>query len=100
MEYRDTIVTSVITSPHWVGVFFAIAIATSFIPFFVGFFLGFSVASDIVFGVYALIGGVASYYVIKLLFRRKLVLLKQPEISFLMPWFVLIGYVLVFRPFE
>ena len=100
MDTKDIVVTSVLTSPHWVALFFAIAAVASLAPFFVGFFIGLTVASDVVFGSYAFIGGVASYYFIKWKFRRKLVLLKKPEISFLVLWVVLTMYVIAFRPFE
>lgn len=91
---------SVLTSPHWLGVFMGIAIACSLVPTIIGFLLGFSVRSDVVFGVYALFGGAAADGLIRWKLARSLVLFGRPRIPFISLWALLCLYVIVFRPFE
>lgn len=96
-ERREVLVFS---SPHWVAIFFAIAVPASLVPFYIGFLLGLSVAHDVVFGVYALLSGVFADFVIRMGFKRLLVVFRKPRIPFLALWIVLCIYIMVFTPFE
>jgi hypothetical protein len=91
---------SVLTSPHWIAVFLAIAVPSSLVPFFIGFLCGLSVAHDFVFGFYALISGVFSDCMIRWRFGRVLVAFKSPRIPFIIFWILLCLYVMLFTPFE
>lgn len=91
---------SVLKFPQWIGVFLAIAVPTSLVPFFLGFLLGLSVAHDSVFGSYALISGAFADFIIRSKFRRVLVVFRKPKIPFIALWFLLCVYVIFFRPFE
>ncbi len=89
---------SVFSAPYWVPIFVAMAAAISFVPFFIGFLLGFSVSSDIVFGVYALISGLAADQILRRGFKRTLLLWQRPRITFAALWIVLCAYIILFRP--
>ena len=91
---------SVLTSPQWLGIFIAIAMVASVIPFLCRFVLGFSVSSDLVFGFYALISGVFSDILLRIRFRRVLVITKNPAMPFVILWIVLTCYVMIFEPLE
>lgn len=91
---------SVFTSPQWIAAFLAIAVPTSLVPFFIGYLLGFSVASDFVFGLYALISGAFSDFLIRWRFSKNLILFRKPKIPFLILWILLCLYVMLFTPFE
>ena len=56
---------TVLTAPHWTGAFVVMSAVLSLVPFIVGFLLGLSVASDVVFGFYALISGVAADQILR-----------------------------------
>ena len=88
----------VLTAPHWASVFVALAAVLSLVPFFVGFLLGFSVASDVVFGVYALISGVAADMILRWKPGRVLLAWRRPRIPFIALWVALCAYVIVFQP--
>ncbi len=66
----------------------------------VRFLLGFSAASDVVFGIDALIGGVSAEFVFRRVLGRKLVVAPKVEIPFLYVWPLLCLYVMIARPFE
>ena len=91
---------SVLTSPHWLGVFFLIAVPASAVPFIVGFMLGLSVSSDIVFGVYALLSGTFADLLLRWRFRKALMALLTPPIPFMVVWLMLCLYVILFQPLE
>ena len=91
---------SVLTSPHWIAVFLAIAVPTSLVPFLIGFMLGLSVGRDFVFGLYALLSGAFSDYIIRWRFGRVLVVFRRPRIPFIILWILLCLYVMLFAPFE
>ncbi|MFQ5662662.1 MAG: hypothetical protein ACE5HL_02385 [Terriglobia bacterium] len=91
---------SVLRAPHWVPIFVVAAAVISFVPFFVGFLLGLSVSSDIVFGVYALISGVAADVVLRRRFGRTLLVWQRPRIPFVAFWIALCSYVILFSPLE
>lgn len=91
---------SVLTSPHWIAIFLAIAVPTSLVPFFIGFIFGFSVAHDFVFGSYALISGAFADFMIRWRLGRLLVVLRKPRIPFIILWILLCLYVMLFTPFE
>ncbi len=99
-EFNDIKDVSVFTAPQWIAVFFIIAVPASLGPFLIGFALGFSVESDIVFGVYALISGVFSDYIIRKVFNRSLLLFIKPRIPFIIVWFLLCLYVILFSPLK
>lgn len=99
VEPRKTEV-SVLTAPHWATAFLVFAAVLSLVPFFVGFLLGFSVASDVVFGVYALISGLAADLILRWKPGWVLVVWRRPRVPFIALWVVLCGYVILFRPFE
>ena len=91
---------SVLTSPRWFAAFFAIAVPASLVPFFVGFLLGFSVASDAVFGTYALISGLFADFVLRWKFKKALMVSRKPGIPFNILWMLLCFYVIVFQPLD
>ncbi len=91
---------SVLTSPHWIAAFFAIAVPASLVPFFVGFLLGFSVASDTVFGAYALISGLFADFVLRWKFKKALMVSRKPDIPFNILWVLLCLYVIAFQPLD
>ena len=72
----------------------------SVVPFLVGFLFGASVGSDVVFGVYALISGVAADVIVRRRFNRLLLLWRRPRVPFILFWVALCGYVILFRPLE
>lgn len=90
--------TFVFTSPQWVTCFFAIAVPASLVPFFIGFILGFSVASDVVFGLYALLSGIFADYIIRIRFKRSLMFFIKPRVPFILVWILLCFYVMLFSP--
>lgn len=90
--------TSVLTSPHWLGVFVAIAAVTSFVPFLFGFMLGLSVANDSVFGAYALISGGFADFIVRSKFGKVLLVFRKPRIPFIIFWIFLCLYIIVFNP--
>ena len=92
--------TSILTAPHWMFAFIAIAAAISLVPFLVGFILGFSVASDVVFGAYALMSGVAADVLLRSKLDRVLVAWHRPRIPFIALWIVVCAYIILFGPFE
>jgi hypothetical protein len=92
--------TSVLTSPHWLAIFIAIAVPTSLIPLLIGFVFGLSVAQDFVFGLYALISGAFADFVIRWRFGRVLVVFRKPKIPFIILWVLLCFYVMLFTPFQ
>lgn len=92
--------TSVLTSPQWVGIFLAIAVLASFVPFFLGFLLGLSVTHDAVFGTYAVLSGAFADFIIRVKLRRVLLAVRSPRIPFIALWFLLCAYIIAFRPFE
>lgn len=89
----------VLTAPHWVAAFFMMAVPISFLPFFIGFALGFSVADDLVFGLYALLSGLAADAILRFRLRVRLVLWSQPRIDFIVLWVLLCFYVMLVKPF-
>lgn len=92
---------AVVTNPHWGGVFIALAVPISILPFAIGFALGFTVASDVVFGLYALISGLASDAIIRYKLNIDLNILPiGPRLPFILLWVLLCIYVILFRPFE
>jgi hypothetical protein len=88
----------VVTSAGWITVFVGLAIALSLIPFCVGFSLGFSVASDVVFGFYALISGLAADLILRVKYRKTLIVWRDPRIPFVVLWAVLCLYIMAFQP--
>jgi hypothetical protein len=98
MTKREAI--SVLTSPHWIAIFLAIAVPTSLVALLFGFIFGLSVAQDFVFGLYALVSGVFADFIIRWRFKRVLVVFKKPKIPFVIPWALLCFYVMLFTPFE
>ena len=99
-EYQAVQSISVYSSPQWLIAFFMIAIPTSTLPFFVGFIMGFSVASDIVFGVYALISGLIADIVLRWKFKRALMVWIKPKVPFNVIWILLCLYVITFQPLD
>ena len=91
---------SVLTSPHWIAIFLAIAIPASLVLLLIGFILGLSVAQDFVFGLYALLSGAFADFVIRWRFRRVLVVFSKPRIPFIILWVLLCFYVMLLTPFE
>jgi hypothetical protein len=89
----------VLTSPHWLTLFVALSVVISFVPFFVGFALGLSVASDVVFGFYAMISGICADLIVRRAMKRRLLIWKTPPISFVYFWVILCLYVMVMKPF-
>lgn len=91
---------SVMTSPHWLGIFVAISIITSFVPFLIGFMLGLTVANDSVFGTYALISGGFADFIIRSRFEKVLLVFRKPRIPFMVLWALLSLYIIVFKPLQ
>ena len=91
---------SVVSQPHWMAVFLLIALAVSVVVVPVGLVLSFSVQSDVVFALYAFVGGAVADFVIRSRFRRSLVLITRPRIPLMVGWCVLCIYVALLRPFE
>ena len=98
MTNREEIL--ILTSPHWIAVFMAIAVPTSLVPFLIGFIFGLSVAQDFVFGLYAMVSGVFADFVIRRRYGRVLVVFRKPRIPFIGLWVLLCLYVMLFAPFE
>jgi hypothetical protein len=90
----------VLTSPNWVVAFVTLAMAISLVPFSAGFLLGLSVASDVVFGFYALTSGLAADAILRAKFRKALLAWQQPRIPLIALWAVLCFYVIVFQPLD
>jgi hypothetical protein len=88
----------VVTSAHWITAFVALAMALSLVPFLVGFALGYSVASDFVFGFYALTSGLAADLILRVKYRKALIVWRDPRIPFVVLWAVLCLYVMAFEP--
>ena len=91
---------SVLTSAHWTAAFFCIAVPASFVPLIVGYFLGFSVASDPIFGIYALISGLFADVVLRWKFKKALMVWRKPRIPFNVLWVLLCFYVILFQPLD
>ncbi len=91
---------SVLAAPHLLGVFIALAATISVVPFLIGFLLGFTVASDIVFGFYALISGIAADMVLRWKPGWALVTWHRPRIPFIVVWLVFCIYIMVFQPLD
>lgn len=89
----------VLTSPHWLTLFVVLSVVISFVPFFVGFALGLSVASDVVFGFYAMISGICTDLIVRRIMKRRLLIWKTPSIDFVYFWVILCLFVMVTRPF-
>jgi hypothetical protein len=90
--------TVVVTSAGWVTAFVVLAAVLSLIPFLAGFLLGFSVASDVVFGFYALISGLAADLILRVKYRKALIVWRDPRIPFVVLWAVLCLYIMAFQP--
>ena len=99
-QLQKKIDTLVLTAPQWPAVFVALAMILSLVPFIVGFLLGLSVASDVVFGIYALISGIAADMILRWKPGRILLVWRRPRIPFVAFWVALCAYVILIQPFE
>ena len=91
---------AVFRAPYWVAIFVVLAFVVSLVPFIIGFFLGLSVASDAIFGAYALVSGVGVDFVLRSKAKITLLIWRQPKVPFVLFWVVLCFYVMIFHPFE
>jgi len=98
-SHAEADLVSVLTEPHWVAAFMALAVVLSFVPFAVGFVMGLSVTNTSVFGAYALISGVLADLLFRRILRKVLVVVRSPNIPFVALWVGLCAYVIVFTPF-
>lgn len=89
-----------ITAPQWATAFVMLAAMLSTVPFLIGFLFGASVSSDLVFGFYALISGVAADRILVKKFNRRLLFWRRPRITFVLFWIALCGYVMLFQPLQ
>ena len=99
-EEKERNEISVLTSPHWFGVFLIISIVTSFVPFLIGFILGYTVSSDSVFGTYTLVSGGFADFIIRSKFMKVLLIFKKPKIPFIAFWIIFSLYIIIFKPFQ
>src|SRR5882762_5607830 len=100
MPQASTPATVTATSP-WGAAFIGIAAVISVPVALIVFLpLGLSASSDSVLGTEALIGGLASDYVLRKRFRIRLVILEKYQRSILWLWIPLCLYVILIRPFE
>ena len=90
---------NIVLAPHLLTGFVILSAFVSIVPFLFGFLLGLSVSSDLVFGIYALISGVAVDLVFTKVFRLDLVVLASPRIRFVWLWAIMCGYIMIFEPF-
>jgi hypothetical protein len=95
----DAGIVSVLAAPQWVGVFMALSMALSLVPFAAGFVTGLTVSNTSVFGTYALISGVMADAVIRWKLKKTLVVFRSPRVPFVALWILLCAYVIVFKPF-
>lgn len=100
VESEEKKEVSVLKSPHWLTVFFAIAVPASFVPLIIGFIFGLTVTNDHVFGIYALLSGTFADFIIRSKFKRALMVFQKPRVPFIMLWVLLCLYVIVFTPLQ
>lgn len=89
---------SVVTSPQWFTVFLSIAFIFSFVPMLIGYYLGLTVASDTVFGFYALLSGLFADAVLRWRLNISLVLFQRVQIPFIGFWIFVCLYVMIINP--
>lgn len=85
---------------RWNPVYIITCALVSVIPFLIGFALGLSVASDIVFGVYVIIGGFFGDMLFTRVFGRTMRPFKGLNIRFRYLWLIIGPLVMIFKPFE
>jgi hypothetical protein len=85
----------------WTAIFLVIAAVAS-IPLHISLYLIFrlSAASDVVFGIDALLGGIAADCILRMAWKRKLVFMKDLKIPVLWIWIPLCMYVMIAQPFS
>lgn len=84
----------------WNPVYIITCGIVSGVPFLIGFLLGFSVASDIVFGVYVIIGGFFGDMLFTRIFNKTMLPYSGLKIRFRYLWLLIGPLVMVFKPFE
>ncbi len=84
----------------WNPVYIITCGVVSGVPFFIGFLLGFSVASDVVFGLYVIIGGFFGDMVFTRIFRKAMRPFPGLKVRFRYLWLIIGPLVMIFRPFE
>ena len=72
----------------------------SVVPFLIGFALGLSVASDVVFGVYVIIGGFFGDMLFTRVFGKTMRPFKGLNIRFRYLWLIIGPLVMILKPFE
>lgn len=84
----------------WNIVYIITCALVSGVPFLIGFALGFSVASDVVFGVYVIIGGFFGDMLFTRVFGKTMMPFSGLKIRFRYLWLLIGPLVMLFKPFQ